>query len=150
MLHVLLSPLGLGLLILVLRHVLIKQGWRNTGWVTTPTLLVCFGLLTPLGANTLVQTLEQDSAPAPACSQDASRPLVLLSGGLDRAPRNESDMGALTPSSSLEELHVSSSALITAWQAMFGAGKVLPRLRLLRLSVDAPATAARMLPQLAF
>ena len=99
MLHVFLSPLGLGLLVLALRHVLIKRGWHQAGWITTPALLVCFLLMTPLGANTLVRTLESDSPAAPACSQDVSRPLVLLSGGLDRPPSSESDIGALTPSS---------------------------------------------------
>jgi uncharacterized SAM-binding protein YcdF (DUF218 family) len=135
-LHVLLSPLGLGLLILVLRHVLIKQGWRNTGWVTTPTLLVCFGLLTPLGANTLVQTLEQDSAPAPACSQDASRPLVLLSGGLDRSPSNESDIGALTPSSSRRLYALLQHKLITPGRPLIisggNAAQGIPESRVLR------------------
>ncbi len=136
MLHVFLSPLGLGLLVLALRHVLIKRGWHQAGWITTPALLVCFLLMTPLGANTLVRTLESDSPAAPACSQDVSRPLVLLSGGLDRPPSSESDIGALTPSSSRRLYALLHNKLITPGRPLIISGgnadQGIPESRVLR------------------
>lgn len=136
MLHVLLSPLGLGLLVLALRHVLIKRGWHQVGWITTPALLICFLLMTPLGANTLVRTLESDSPAAPACSQDVSRPLVLLSGGLDRPPSSESDIGALTPSSSRRLYALLHHQLVTPERTLIISGghaeQGIPESRVLR------------------
>jgi len=96
--HVILSPLGLGLLCLGFRWGLLRSraGRWGTIW-TWPVLGLCLVTMTPLGANLLVLQLEGSGHhPHASCTNDSSRPLVMLTGGLNRPAQNEQDFAALT------------------------------------------------------
>jgi uncharacterized SAM-binding protein YcdF (DUF218 family) len=94
----LLSPLTLLLAALALLLAGGRRRWpRRVGIAAA-----CFAIaaMTPLIANGLVAAVErQVPAPGPACAQvDA---VVLLSGGLQRAPADADDLGALNPDSAV-------------------------------------------------
>lgn len=97
--HSLFSPLAWGLLLALLLLLLwrrLTHRWRVAGALLGLLLLA---LCAPLGANALVLALES-LAPADAhCAQrDASpdtSPIVVLSGGFERAPRDLDDYAAL-------------------------------------------------------
>jgi uncharacterized SAM-binding protein YcdF (DUF218 family) len=118
-LHVLLSPLGLGVaaaLLLVLGHRRLPRWLRHAGLVA---LLVCILLVTPLGANALVAVLERQVPDAGRCTS-APRTVVVLAGGFDFEPRNAGDAEALT-SASLRRL----LAGVALWRRMPDAELVL-------------------------
>lgn len=116
--HVILSPLGLGLLCLALRWACC--GRRRARWAqvlktaTWPVLGLCLALMTPLGANLLVRWLEAPDAAPAACLAERSRPLVLLTGGLDRPAVNAQDFAALT------------KVTVRRTMALWASGEVLP------------------------
>lgn len=99
MLSWLLSPLRGGLLLVVLLWLL----WR---WL--PRLLRGLGILgvalalllmTPLGANALVEWLEARSPTASACAAPAPTTIVLLGGGVQTSTDDPAAYGVLSPSS---------------------------------------------------
>lgn len=96
--HVLLSPLGLGVaaaLLLVLGGRRLPRWLRHVGLVA---LLACLLLVTPLGANALVALLERQ-VPGPGGCPGAPRTVVVLAGGFDFEPTTVSDEEALTAAS---------------------------------------------------
>lgn len=100
MLHVFLSPLGLGLILLGIHAALRRLRETRAARLTWPPLVLCVVLMTPAGANLLVRGLEGPQPnQAPPCASDASQALVLLTGGLDRPARDDQDFAALSPAS---------------------------------------------------
>ncbi len=116
--HVILSPLGLGLLCLALRwacHGQDRARWAQAAKLATEALLgLCLVLMTPLGANLLVGWLEAPGDAPAACLAERERPLVLLTGGLDQAASNAQDFAALTEVS------------LRRTMALWATGEVLP------------------------
>lgn len=87
---------------------LLALAWRSGG--RTPLrralrlsagagLAAACALCTPLGANLLVRTVEAGVPAAARCAGDDTAPLVVLSGGYERAPRALDDYAALTTES---------------------------------------------------
>lgn len=133
--HVILSPLGLGLLLLLLGGALRRWMGPRTAWLTLPPLWLCLVLMTPLGANFLVHQLEGNDLRPGACTQEATRPLVLLTGGLDQAALTESDFAALTPSSTRRVFALFASGLVTHDRPLLiagGAEQGIPESRVVR------------------
>lgn len=62
-------------------------------------LAAAVALCTPLGANGLVRAVEARVPAAARCADGDGAPLVLLSGGYERAPRGHDDYAALTTES---------------------------------------------------
>jgi uncharacterized SAM-binding protein YcdF (DUF218 family) len=125
--HVILSPLGLGLLCLGLRWGLLRSGAGRWGTIWTwPVLGLCLVMMTPLGANLLVLQLEGHSRPLARCTSDGSRPLILLTGGLDRPAQNEQDFAALTEVSlrRVMDLWASGQVKVTQSVLVSGGGQV--------------------------
>jgi uncharacterized SAM-binding protein YcdF (DUF218 family) len=75
---------------------------------------LCLLLMTPLGANLLVGWLEATGTAPAACLAERARPLVMLTGGLDRPASNAQDFAALT--------EVSLHRVMALWAS----GEVLP------------------------
>ena len=99
MTDLLISPLGLGLLLLSIRLLAHK---RSKPWgcrITSTGLTLCLVLMTPFGANMLIKWIEFPTTPSQNCARASDRPIVLLAGGLDSAPRHDRDFGALTRTS---------------------------------------------------
>jgi len=97
-LHILLSPLGPGLLVALL---LAAVGRRLPGWLRRAAVIVLLGcvmLTTPLGANALVALLERQVQAAPACHA-APHTVVVLAGGFDSEPVDDRDWQALSAAS---------------------------------------------------
>ncbi|MBN8727794.1 MAG: YdcF family protein [Xanthomonadales bacterium] len=117
--HALLSPLGFGLLVALL----LALGGRRLPWwlrrAAVAALLACVLLVTPLGANALVALLERQ-VPGPEACNTAPKVVVVLAGGFDFPPRNESDTEALTPASLRRLL-----AGVALWRRLPQAGLVL-------------------------
>lgn len=122
MFHVLTSPLGLGCLVLLLRWVAVRQNKRAIRWVCDAVLALCLLLMTPLGANGLVRLIE-GADPRPAeCTRDASRQLVLLTGGAIRRPAGQTDFAALTPESASRLFDLLASGQLTEGRSLLIAG----------------------------
>ena len=56
-------------------------------------------LMTPLGANALVGFVESRAPSTTACAANPPSSIVVLGAGLDHAPRDENDVGALSSTS---------------------------------------------------
>ncbi len=99
MLHLLLSPLSLGLLIALL----LALAWRwLPRWSRYTALVGEFALLVvmaPLGANILVSLIESRVPPVQACKPPTPIVIVVLSGGAEWAPSSADDFSALEMSS---------------------------------------------------
>lgn len=96
-----LSPLGLGVLLLILLTI----AWR---WLPRPLRyagviaeILLLGLMTPLGANLLVRGVESRTPSPRSCPAPWPDTIVLLSGGVNRPPLSADDFEAL----SAESLH---------------------------------------------
>lgn len=100
MFHVLMSPLGLGCLVLALSWLARRRGKRGITLVCNAVLVLCLLLMTPLGANVLIRAIEGLDPQPGNCTLDASRQVVLLTGGATRRPVSPTDFAALTPESS--------------------------------------------------
>lgn len=111
--HVILSPLGLGLLLLVAQWGCQRGGYRRSQWLLRMGCAGCLLMLTPLGANSLVRLIEGAQHPVSACAHEADRPLVLLTGGLDYPARTADDFASLTPSSSHRLYALMATGLLT-------------------------------------
>jgi len=109
MLHALLSPLGAGLCLAVLR-VLVRRR-RVAARVLDAGIAFCLLLATPLGANALVKLVES-RLPADDCRAQPADAIVVLSAGFRRAPRDDEDFGALVPAG-IDR----TSAGIAAWKS---------------------------------
>ena len=85
---------------------------------------VAFGveLLTPWGANHLVQLVEGTHPQAGLCAHDAQRPLVLLSGGLNRDALSPADFGALSQDSTQRMFGLMETGLLTKQRLLLISG----------------------------
>ncbi|MDE2433084.1 MAG: YdcF family protein [Burkholderiales bacterium] len=103
MANLLVSPLGLGLLLLLIRLLARKLSNIWISRIASTGMALCALLMTPLGANALIHWIEYSLKPIPECTRAQDRAVVLLAGGLDHQPHDEQDFGALT-STSLQRL----------------------------------------------
>lgn len=110
--HVVLSPLGLGLLLGLIRWGLLRLQCPQAARLMWLPMGLCLVLLTPLGANALVRLLEGPRQPPPVCAHDPQRPLVLLTGGLDRPAASLTDFAALTPTTLHRTFELYASGLV--------------------------------------
>lgn len=92
--HVLLSPLGFGLCLVLAR--VLWRGRRSVARVLDAGLAACVLLTTPFGANLLVALVEA-RVPAGDCSAQPVDAIVVLSAGLRHAPADIDDFAALVP-----------------------------------------------------
>jgi uncharacterized SAM-binding protein YcdF (DUF218 family) len=97
--HLLLSPLGLGILIAL---VLLATWRRMPRWLRA--VAIVFEVLaliacSPVGANALVWLIESRVPQTETCAAPAPSAVVVLSGGLERPPLNAEDFAALDPDS---------------------------------------------------
>jgi uncharacterized SAM-binding protein YcdF (DUF218 family) len=95
-----LSPLSWLVLAMVPALLGVLHARRRRAWLSGAAAVVFLSLaaMTPIVANALVGAIEA-GAEAPADGCDEVDALVLLSGGFDRAPRDDADFAALTPES---------------------------------------------------
>lgn len=103
MLHLLLSPLSLGLagavvLIVAARVPRVRPVLRRTGQVAGAVMSgAALVLSAPWGANQLVGSLERSPDLPPVCGRaQAGWPVVVLSGGFDRYPSDSTDVEVLS------------------------------------------------------
>ena len=99
MIYYLLSPLTWTLLLTGLAVVCwhrMGKPWRIGFGVCALAIVLLF---TPLGANQLVRLVESGTARGIRCDAGNVSPIVLLSGGLEGAPRGVDDYAELTPES---------------------------------------------------
>ncbi|WP_300618584.1 YdcF family protein [Dokdonella sp.] len=92
------SPLGFGLLLALLLWRTRRHAPRWLWHLGAALEVVCFLLATPFGAQTLAALQERRIA-AEVCPAADAAPLVLLAGGLRRAPRDADDVAALSEAS---------------------------------------------------
>jgi uncharacterized SAM-binding protein YcdF (DUF218 family) len=101
--HVLLSPLTWGILLLCWQAVTQHRGLRRAQWLGVGA---CLALATPLGANTLVWWIENTLPNGSVCeASETGAPVVVLAGGFVRPPRDANDFAALS-AASLQRLSV--------------------------------------------
>ncbi len=112
MIHLLMSPLGFGVLMLMLRGIAHRFGRRGVVLFCDAALVSCLFLMTPLGANLLVRMVEGASPHAAECVLDPDRQVVLLTGGGVRKPVSTQDFSALTAESSGRLFDLVSSGLL--------------------------------------
>jgi len=116
--HILLSPLGLGLVLALLLRVSwsrLPRGVRRAG-IGVELLLVL--LCCPLGANALVWLVE--SRVSAQCAAPTAQTIVLLAGGFQREPMAADDFVAL------EEINIDRLlAAIALWRRSPGATLVI-------------------------
>ena len=99
MIYYLLSPLTWALLLAGLAALCwqrMRTPWRIGFGICALAVLLLF---TPLGANQLVRLVESGMARGVDCEVDNLSPIVLLSGGLEGAPRGVDDYAEVTPES---------------------------------------------------
>ena len=99
MIYYLLSPLTWALLLAGLAALCwrrMRTPWRIGFGICALVVLLLF---TPLGANQLVRLVESGMARGMRCETGDRSPIVLLSGGLEGAPRAAHDYAELTPES---------------------------------------------------
>ena len=94
----LLSPLGLGLLSVLVLLLAWRRLSRLLRFLGLGVALICFVLLTPFGANALVDSLESRVPAVPDCPA-APQVIVVLAGGFDAEPDGDGDSEALTAAS---------------------------------------------------
>lgn len=92
MLHVLTSPLGLGLL----GALFARWGPRWSRHVAVGLVAACLLLATPLGANSLVWLIERKLSAGQDCTSPSDGPIVLMAGGFVTRPSSRSDFGSLS------------------------------------------------------
>lgn len=93
----LLSPLSwllLSMFVLIAAR-LVDSGGRKLLWTCTSVVLFCMLAMTPLFANLLVDWLETVPPQPTFCQTDPPRVAVVLTGGVDRWPRNDNDFAAI-------------------------------------------------------
>lgn len=73
----------------------LARGCRWLAWTGTGIALVAIAVMTPFTANLLVHVVEaRTNAPA-GCASTAATDVVVLAGGVEREPKDETDVGAL-------------------------------------------------------
>lgn len=93
------SPIGLGLsCALVLWRTRGRRGWRWAWHLALALELACVVLATSPGARVLV-ALQEHRVAANLCASGDASPVVLLAGGLRRAPLDANDIAALSDAS---------------------------------------------------
>ena len=91
--HLLLSPLTWLVLALCCLRVTRGRVLRTTAWLV---LMFSAVMAAPVGANTLVWLIENRLPSGAACELDERAPVLILTGGFDRAPLDQNDFAALT------------------------------------------------------
>jgi uncharacterized SAM-binding protein YcdF (DUF218 family) len=94
-----LSPLVLGMLLLIALWWLRGRGPRWLRRTACLLMVVCIALATPLGANTLLAIAESRAPTAVACPAPWPTTVVLLAGGVRRESDDAADVGALNEAS---------------------------------------------------
>jgi uncharacterized SAM-binding protein YcdF (DUF218 family) len=102
--HVLLSPLGLGLLLALFAALSWRRLPRAARWFVAAFGLLLLVAMCPLGANALVWQLESRVPAAGACPQPAPDTIVVLSAGLEQPPADGADIAAQAPASNRRAL----------------------------------------------
>jgi uncharacterized SAM-binding protein YcdF (DUF218 family) len=116
--HILLSPLGAGLLLALVLCLTWRRGPRLLRWLLLALEALMLFLCCPVGANLLVHAVE--SRVSDACGAETPSTIVLLAAGLQRAPLGADDFGAL------EEINVDRLVAARAlWQRTPGATLVI-------------------------
>lgn len=117
---VLLSPLGAGLLLALLLWLLRRRLPRWALWSGFALELLCYALMTPLGANALVGAIEA-RAPRPSqCPAPRPATIVVLAGGMEHAALGPDDASVLSTASVRRLL-----AAVDLWRATPGATLVV-------------------------
>jgi uncharacterized SAM-binding protein YcdF (DUF218 family) len=93
--HILLSPLGFGLLLAAILLLTWRRLPRALRWVGALLELLVVLLCCPVGANMLVWQIESRVPAQQSCAEPAPDTIVVLSGGLERAPFDANDFAAL-------------------------------------------------------
>jgi uncharacterized SAM-binding protein YcdF (DUF218 family) len=95
--HVLLSPLTWGVLLLCWQAVTRRPGLRLSQWIGVG---ICLVLATPLGANALVWWIENKLPTSTVCeASETGTPILVLTGGFANPPRDVGDFAALSTAS---------------------------------------------------
>jgi len=110
--HLLTSPLTYVLLLTVLLAVLGRRMPVTLRALAIVAIGMLFVLMSPLGANALVDLLEAQVPPASVCERTAPGAIVVLSAGFEREPRETGDFTALGADSIGRAL-----AGVVAWRA---------------------------------
>lgn len=97
--HLLFSPLAWGVLLTLLLALCWRWLGRALRMIGVAVLLALAMLCTPLGANALVWFVEARAPAQRRCGPADAAPIVVLSGGYERAPLAVDDYAALNPDS---------------------------------------------------
>jgi len=111
--HLLLSPLGLGILLALVMLI----AWRRMPrWLRAMLIVLEVMALVaccPVGANALVWLIESRVPHTETCATPLPATVVVLSGGLEGPPRNADDFASLDPDSVQRML-----AAVALWKRM--------------------------------
>jgi len=91
----LLSPLGFAILLTLLLALAWRRLPRALCWIAVLVEIVLIVAMTPAAANALVWKIESRVPESSACTAPAPTTIVVLSGGVRRAPENAHDVAAL-------------------------------------------------------
>ncbi|MEO6687831.1 MAG: YdcF family protein [Dokdonella sp.] len=94
-----LSPLVLGLLLMLSLALMRGRALRWLRRIDYMMIGMCVAMATPLGANTLLAIAERRAPAAIACDAPPPTTVVLLAGGVRRKSNDPSDVGALNEAS---------------------------------------------------
>jgi uncharacterized SAM-binding protein YcdF (DUF218 family) len=106
-----LSPLVLGLLLVLALWLLRGRGARWLRRVCGTLIGFCIVLATPLAANTLIAIGEYRAPPASDCRAPLPTAIVVLAGGIRRETDDPADVGALSEASVQRTLAASAMVL---------------------------------------
>jgi len=135
-----LSPLVLGLLLVLVLWALRGRGPRWIRRLCGALIGLCIVLATPIGANMLIAAGEYRAPPATGCAAPLPTTVVLLAGGIRRESDDPADVGALNEASVQRTL--AASAMVLAQPGMqlvisggFDKGLVAESTRMAELAV---------------
>jgi uncharacterized SAM-binding protein YcdF (DUF218 family) len=111
--HVLLSPLGLGILLALVLLIAWRRMPRWLRGIAIALEIVAVAACCPVGANALVWLIESRVPKTETCTAPLPDTIVLLSGGLERPAENADDFAALDANSIQRTL-----AAVALWKRM--------------------------------
>lgn len=117
---VLLSPLGAGLLLALLLWLARRRLPRWALWSGIVLEVLCYVLMTPLGANALVGMVEAQAPRPSQCLAPRPSTIVVLAGGMEHAALGPEDASVLSTASVRRLL-----AAVDLWRATPGATLVV-------------------------
>ena len=97
--HVVLSPLGLGILVAIVMLAAWRRMPHSLRAITIVFEVLAVVACSPVGANALVWLIESRVPHTETCAAPLPTAVVVLSGGLDSPPLNTEDFTALDPDS---------------------------------------------------